>query len=142
MRWRWDIIMDMRINWKIRFMLFNFNFVLIWRSVDIYMMCENTWCLLRVACTSFDGDGDGDGDGDVVVCASHRDRCNAAVAMATDARHQQRRKGQRPNAQDCTYWSTPTDRPTDRTNPRAIIHLDVIMSLLYWRHVEQSHHVI
>lgn len=25
-----------------------------------------------------------------VVCASHRDGCNAAVAMATDARHQRR----------------------------------------------------
>lgn len=39
----------------------------------------------------------------VIVCASYRDGCNAAVAMATDARHQRRRWGQRPNAQDRTY---------------------------------------
>lgn len=46
---------------------------------------------------SVDTDVDADMDVDVVatvmvavVCASHRDGCNAAVAMATDARHQRR----------------------------------------------------
>lgn len=52
------------------------------------------------------------------VCASYHDGCNAAVAMATDARHQRRRWGQRPNAQDRTYWSTPlASTPTDQPPP-------------------------
>lgn len=56
------------------------------------------------------------------VCASYHDGCNAAVTMATDARHQRWRWGQRPNAQDRTYWSTPlastpTDQPPPTTDP-------------------------
>jgi len=52
------------------------------------------------------------------VCASYHDGCNAAVTMATDARHQRWRWGQRPNAQDRTYWSTPlASTPTDQPPP-------------------------
>lgn len=67
--------------------------------------CKRTGVLVAAVIVDADVDVDRNVDGNVdvdvdvdlvatvvaaVVCASHCDGCNAAVAMATDARHQKR----------------------------------------------------